>query len=411
MVNDGSGGFRIERGRATDAVFRNSLYGYWQHVGHSFVDADGDGDPDLALGRIDGGRGVPSIVAVNDGTGHYPTRIVLPDLTFNEGWTAVHALARFDVNSDGLDDLLLVHERDGPPEALSFTGRYIQVLLNDGGTAFVDETSTWMGGQEKTTPERGPDGDPLHNAARPRMLDIDRDGCEDIVMANSNDRVRSESPIFYLNNGSGQFQAVDPGETFTGMGWSGIYGVPADVDGDGVVDLVFPQRVLGPDDEYGTDDDSTRFLTLMNTTPPRPVRSGGICGTSLPEVLEAATEDAAAQGDDGVGPGDGPAHAATCTSVRCATTRYLRSAARSSTWFMSDGIPAFHMIGGTWPGGSQTYPSRFSSSRATSRAPTSTPALARTSSMSRSEASSAPARNSGAVAMAAGSSFWFSNSR
>ena len=103
MVNDGSGGFRIERGRATDAVFRNSLYGYWQHVGHSFVDADGDGDPDLALGRIDGGRDVPSIVAVNDGTGHYPTRIVLPDLTFNEGWTAVQALARFDVNSDGLD--------------------------------------------------------------------------------------------------------------------------------------------------------------------------------------------------------------------------------------------------------------------------------------------------------------------
>ena len=37
--------------------------------------------------------------------------------------------------------------------------------------------------------------------------------------------------------------------------------------------------------------------------------SGGVLGSSLPEVLEAATEDAAAQGDDGVGPGDGPAHA------------------------------------------------------------------------------------------------------
>ena len=37
--------------------------------------------------------------------------------------------------------------------------------------------------------------------------------------------------------------------------------------------------------------------------------SGGICRSSFPEVLEAATEDAAAQGDDGVGAGDGPAHA------------------------------------------------------------------------------------------------------
>lgn len=59
---------------------------------------------------------------------------------------------------------------------------------------------------------------------------------------------------------------------FTSMDWSGIYGVPADVDGDGVIDLVFPQRLIGTDDEWGTDDDSTRLLTLLNTTPPRPVR-------------------------------------------------------------------------------------------------------------------------------------------
>ena len=37
--------------------------------------------------------------------------------------------------------------------------------------------------------------------------------------------------------------------------------------------------------------------------------SGGVCGSSLPEVLEAAAEQAAAEGDDGVGAGDGPAHA------------------------------------------------------------------------------------------------------
>ena len=37
--------------------------------------------------------------------------------------------------------------------------------------------------------------------------------------------------------------------------------------------------------------------------------SGGLRGSSLPEVLEAAAEDAAAQGEDGVGAGDGPTHA------------------------------------------------------------------------------------------------------
>ena len=37
--------------------------------------------------------------------------------------------------------------------------------------------------------------------------------------------------------------------------------------------------------------------------------SGGLRGSSLPEVLEAAAENSAAQGEDGVGAGDGPAHA------------------------------------------------------------------------------------------------------
>ena len=275
MVNNGSGEFQIERDRATDAVFRNNPPDYWRHVGNSFVDVDNDGDLDLALGQIqdDGLAWRPySIVVVNDGTGHYPSRIELPDPAFNDGHTAARALAHFDVNSDGLQDLLLVHERDGPPEVLLFTGRYIQVLINDDGEAFVDESSTWMGDQNSTTPERYPNGDPLHNAARPMMVDIDRDGCEDIVMANANTLIRPESPIFYLNNGSGQFRPVDPDGMFTGMNWSGIYGVPADVNGDGVIDLVFPQRILGPDDEYGTEDDSTRFLTLLNTTSAGPVR-------------------------------------------------------------------------------------------------------------------------------------------
>ena len=277
MVNNGDETFTIERDRATDAVFRGNPPDYWRHVGSLFVDVDNDGDLDLALGLIqddDLRWSYNSIVVVNDGTGHYPSRIVLPNPAFNDENTSVQReeLTHFDINNDGFKDLLLVHQRDGPPEVLSFTGRYIQVLINDDGEAFVDETSTWIGDQSLTTPERYPNGDGLYNGARPRMLDIDRDGCEDIVMTNVNTLIRPESPIFYLNNGSGQFQPVDPGEMFTSMDWNGIYNVPADVNGDGVTDLVFPQRILGPDDEHGTDDDSTRFLTLLNTTPPRPVR-------------------------------------------------------------------------------------------------------------------------------------------
>ncbi|MYD85861.1 MAG: VCBS repeat-containing protein [Acidobacteria bacterium] len=277
MVNNGDETFTIERDRATDAVFRNDPPDHWRHVGHTFLDIDNDGDPDLALGTIR--RSFPafetavSIVVVNDGTGHYPERIGLPRVDFNEGYTSIRFVTHFDFNADGFEDLLLVHARNsrpmGPP---AFTGRHLQALINDGGESFVDETPTWLGDQSLTEQVYYPNGDLVYGDANPRMLDIDRDGCEDIVMANSNTLIRPESPIFYLNNGSGQFQPVDPDEMFTGMDWSGIYGVPADVNGDDVIDLVFPQRVVGPDDEYGTEDDSTRFLTLLNTTPPSPVR-------------------------------------------------------------------------------------------------------------------------------------------
>ena len=279
MVNDGTGEFQIERDRATDAVFRNNPPDYWRHVGNSFVDVDNDGDLDLALGTIR--RPYPayetavSVVVVNDGTGYYPQRIGLPRVDFNEGYTSIRFVTHLDFNADGFEDLLLVHARNfsGPEGPPAFTGRHLQALINDGGESFVDETPTWLGDQSLAEQVYYPNGDLLYNEADPRMVDIDRDGCEDIVMANANTLIRPESPILYLNNGSGQFLPVDPDEMFTGMDWSGIYSVPADVNGDGVIDLVFPQRIVGPDDEYGTDDDSTLFLTLLNTTPPRPVRS------------------------------------------------------------------------------------------------------------------------------------------
>ena len=277
MVNNGDDTFTIERDRATDAVFRNLPPDYWRHVGHTFADIDNDGDLDLALGHLRGSRPERatsvSMVALNDGTGHYPQRIELPHPDFNDGYTAVQFMTHFDFNEDGFEDLLLVHAREDGPEGLpSYTGRYLQALINDGGESFVDETPTWFDDQGLTAQVHYSDGNLLYNFADPRMLDIDRDGCEDIVMARAFNPIRAETPIFYLNNGSGQFRPLTPDEMFIDMGWDAKYATPADVNGDGLADLVVPQRILGPDDEYGTEDDSTRFLTLLNTTPPRPVR-------------------------------------------------------------------------------------------------------------------------------------------
>ena len=281
VVNNGDGTFTVDRdNRATKPVLHNQPPDgseYWGYVGSHFVDVDKDGDLDLALGYARELEGTAanshSVVMVNDGTGYYPDRIDLPYPAFNDGYTAVDWLTHFDVNADGFQDLLLMHQRnnDALPNVLPFTGRYLQVLINRDGRSFDDETPTWMGDQSATTPERSADGEPLNNVAQPRLHDVDRDGCVDLVMARS-PPVRAESPLVYRNDGSGRFRAMSP-MPFVGSSRSfGILAMPADVNGDAVVDFVVPHYNRGPDRRYGTADDLTTLVTLLNTTPAGPVR-------------------------------------------------------------------------------------------------------------------------------------------
>ena len=276
MVNNGDGTFTIEPDRVSYEVLRNPP-DYRQYIGNHFVDLDNDGDLELVLGQLSPGPlglGAPSLVLVNDGTGHYPTRIELPRPPFNEGYTRVSWLTHFDVNADGFQDLLLAHRRlyEGPTNEIPDTGRYIQVLINRGGTSFSDETPAWMGDQSATTPERDADGNELFNDGAPRMHDVDRDGCADLVMSRPHAPVRTESPLVYRNDGSGRFQAMSP-VPFAGsdryFGWGAV---PADVNGDGTIDFVVPWHDNGPDGRYGTEDDLSELLTLLNTTPAGPGR-------------------------------------------------------------------------------------------------------------------------------------------
>ena len=199
MVNNGDGTFTVDRdNRATRRVLHAQPPDgsrYWGWDGGHFVDIDNDGDLDLALGHIrDRGPLVidqHNTVLVNDGTGYYPTRIDLPRVRFFDGFTAVGWLTHLDVNDDGFEDLFLMNTRndDVDPDALAWTGRYIQVGSTAGcrcpAAAYGSATrrETWVKRQEDTTPERLPNGEPLVNGgARFAKHDVDLDGCVDLVM-------------------------------------------------------------------------------------------------------------------------------------------------------------------------------------------------------------------------------------
>ena len=109
------------------------------------------------------------------------------------------------------------------------------------------------------------------------MRDLNRDGCPELVLGISWGPITKQSPIAYRNNGRGQFRPLPP-EPFT----RGVTGRPrrhfgydagaADVNGDGLTDFVVPEKNWGSDGLPSTRDDTTRVITVLNTTRPRPVR-------------------------------------------------------------------------------------------------------------------------------------------
>ena len=239
MVNKGDGRFEIERARAPAELLHNPEPEYWRHQGNDLVDLDNDGDLDLVLGQMRDTDPTHisqfSIVLVNDGTGHYRSRIELPHPRFARAYTHVPGLTHFDVNDDGFEDLLLLHQRNDEVDLegwLDWTGRYVQVLVNRGDLSFADETRTRIRNQGRSRPQRHPDGSMLYGQALPVMRDINRDGCPELVMTDQTAPITRRTPVAYRNNGRGQFRPMAQ-ETFLAPphDW-GHSLMPADVNGD-----------------------------------------------------------------------------------------------------------------------------------------------------------------------------------
>jgi reactive intermediate/imine deaminase len=172
----------------------------------SVGDVDGDGTPDVVLAK---GRHWPldNLILRNDGKGHFTTAKLAntPDRTYSA------ALA--DLDGDGDPDLVVSNDR--PDEK--------RVYLNDGrGTFRVSGTF----------------GEPTWSTRYVTVADLNGDQRPDLVVANRSSNPAAPRPSFVcLNDGHGAFPACEALAT-----QSATIIVAADLDGDGATDLFVPHR-------------------------------------------------------------------------------------------------------------------------------------------------------------------------
>jgi len=180
------------------------------------VDFDGDGDEDivaLCYRECLGGEnlGQNGYILINeDGVFDVENRIVFPDGLRGTNTKNDH-MAVGDINGDGLIDIVTVSGASDP----YYVDRDIQVLINDGGKALVDDTKNRI--VNRNTPETG------HAEGAIYLVDYDMDGDLDIIdwQANVRDGKAygtaldgSEYPYgdnglaIFLNDGVGKFEYI-----------------------------------------------------------------------------------------------------------------------------------------------------------------------------------------------------------
>ena len=222
-LNDGTGHFALRNELIPHPRSGNAFQTY---TASGVVDMNGDGALDLVLGCWDGGASAPtSVVLLNNGKGDFTrsSPVVLP--ASKVPLEIILDVKSIDLNGDQWPDLMLsiTHgggSADSHDDAYYNTG-YIQLLVNQGGKSYVDETAARM-----------PAGI-LNNVGKGWFMslsavDMDKDGYMDILAMGVGNAPTS---MLLTNRGDGTFY----------ISWRSLVGgvtVAADVNQDGWLDLI-----------------------------------------------------------------------------------------------------------------------------------------------------------------------------
>lgn len=192
------------------------------------ADLDGDGRLDLALPTPYG-----LSVILNEGTANtFPSFAVqmTSDASFSHGvrWT--------DLDDDGLLDLIATGTTHDSTQGV------VSTRLGTGGGAFAGSSATYQPGVSWLGTYYDPDTNPLELTT---LADLDGDGRRDLLLLGESGAGTTVQSM--LASGDGTLAAA-PVSTSGGMGGALVVG---DFDGDGILDLIIPDRYVHPPHECG----------------------------------------------------------------------------------------------------------------------------------------------------------------
>jgi hypothetical protein len=191
-------------------------------------DVNGDGHLDLVLAK---GRHWPLVdrVHLGDGTGNFPR-------AYDLGVASDRTYSALLADMDGDGDLDVVVSNDRPDPGL--------VYLNRGDGTFT-VGSSW--------------GEAAWSTRQVQVADLDNDGTLDLIVAN---RSGNRPGASYICRGLGGGRLQQPCQQFASESSTSI--TPADMNGDGFIDLVVPHRDGGQSHVYVQQrgGDSLRFTRV-----------------------------------------------------------------------------------------------------------------------------------------------------
>ncbi len=210
FLNDGKGGFT--QNFALLPPQGSTAFDIGSLTSCLFTDLDLDGYPDLVIGAPGGIAVKNSIVLWNNkGSFSAGTITLLPQPALLADNHIDNDIQSFDVNNDGLNDLIVLSAQMKP----YYEGMSVQILINKGNRTFVDETALRMGASDSLSGTPGLATGTLWRVFL-QLLDFNGDGFTDFVTCGiaGSGQLGLKDPLVWLNDGTGHFSTLKLGDFF-----------------------------------------------------------------------------------------------------------------------------------------------------------------------------------------------------